>query len=779
MNLFNTQTPIEPTNPQVLDYIKQQQYNQELTLSDDRSYILLTTCLFEAILNEYSSQLLPRDIIFLLQIFNLYSAALNKKQKTIIYSSEKLAKLVGYKAKDKSNMRSIVLKLVKKIEQLGLLNVTRHKDKKGSDKVNEIVPILPDRLYDKIKYESSNFNVDSSRLAGESNIQHILRTKLFTPIDLEFSKSLFDDATITATHKIFFLNCIITAYKNYQTTGALSFSATAKELINKNNISKRTLARILDYIKNQYPNYFIKVGHNYAKSDDIDSNRYDKSTFIISINPIVIPKSFLNNNNVEVKEEIDKTKTVEEKVEYIGIDNASLVVDNDTEKPDTYKGFQAGLPKKQPGSAKKAAHNNKDIIIKESNKNIDAQNEELDKLDENYQIRPKTFLQTSNSEHLESELCSLSSKSLKNSIKDFMDALPLTSNSIIEDVTKTSNDNIPKKNKINIGNNFNTVTPKKPSSSPKVSNDRTHKDFRHFYPLSEKDVSILNSRAGREFSTNFVNQLLLKLYIKYPEKRFKNKFTFLSYMVQILKNEKHQGPLVNHTTFRFSCNINAKEKEMLEYEKYLSEIENSFDISKEMQVRKKIAGRYSTNVAYKILTQVEFKINHDNSFITALIPSNLDLSERQIETLGAQLEAVYGINGYYMQEVEDVGYDAQDKGKRNGTEAIEGSTEDTKVGIQTFSKIPTGVPLNAISSTSAWHAIRKSLIEELGEAIDTAWFSKAVAVECNDTKTLTLTMPTKFMADWIRNNYSQMIRRLAGNVGVKRVEYGYDISSKW
>jgi hypothetical protein len=212
MNLFNTKTPIEPTNPQVFGYIKQQQYNQELTPADNKSYIPITTCLFEAIVRDYSSQLLPRDIIFLLQIFNLYSAALNKKQKTIIYSSEKLAKLLGYKAKDKNNMRSIVLRRVKKLEQLGLLHVTRHKDKRGSDKVNEIVPILPDSLYDKIKYEPSNFNLDSRRLEDESNIKHILRTKLFTPMDLEFSKSLFDDS-MPHTYKLFILHCIITSYK--------------------------------------------------------------------------------------------------------------------------------------------------------------------------------------------------------------------------------------------------------------------------------------------------------------------------------------------------------------------------------------------------------------------------------------------------------------------------------------------------------------------------------------------------------------------------------------
>ncbi|KJV99908.1 dnaA N-terminal domain protein [Rickettsia amblyommatis str. Darkwater] len=231
-------------------------------------------------------------------------------------------------------------------------------------------------------------------------------------------------------------------------------------------------------------------------------------------------------------------------------------------------------------------------------------------------------------------------------------------------------------------------------------------------------------------------------------------------MEKILKNEKHQGPLVNHTTFRFNCNINTDEKNLLEYEKNLSEIENSLDTSKEMQVKKKIAGRFSTEIAYKILTQVEFKTNYENSFITVLIPNNLDLSERQIEILSEQLEAVYGINGYYVQELEDVGY------------AKDAIAIDTKTGIQTFSKIPKEEPLNSIPSTSAWHKIRKGLIEELGAAIDAVWFSKATVREYQETSTLTLTMPTRFMVDWVRNNYSHVIRRLAS--GCKMVEYVYE-----
>ncbi|HJD59052.1 MAG TPA: hypothetical protein LFV92_07995, partial [Rickettsia endosymbiont of Ceroptres masudai] len=68
---------------------------------------------------------------------------------------------------------------------------------------------------------------------------------------------------------------------------------------------------------------------------------------------------------------------------------------------------------------------------------------------------------------------------------------------------------------------------------------------------------------------------------------------------------------------------------------------------------------------------------------------------------------------------------------------------------------------------------RKGLREELGEAIDEVWFSKAVAKECRETGALTLTMPTRFMSDWIRNNYSHVIRRLAIGIGVKGVEYKF------
>ncbi|WP_341791194.1 hypothetical protein [Rickettsia endosymbiont of Gonocerus acuteangulatus] len=232
------QSPIVSTNPEYFSDIRQQQYNQELTIDENRNYISIIPCLFESIVGEYSDKLLPIDIIYFFQIVTLYSSALSKNEEEIIYSSEKLARILGYTNKEASNMRSTILGITKKLEQAGFLQVHRSKNKNGIDKVNKIIPILPDILYNKIKYAASNSNVDSKRrLTNESNLQHIIRTKLFVPITLTFIQNLFKDS-MTPKHKLFYLNCIITAYKNYQITGQFSFAATSQELTKANNISR-------------------------------------------------------------------------------------------------------------------------------------------------------------------------------------------------------------------------------------------------------------------------------------------------------------------------------------------------------------------------------------------------------------------------------------------------------------------------------------------------------------------------------------------------------------
>ncbi|HJD59046.1 MAG TPA: hypothetical protein LFV92_07960 [Rickettsia endosymbiont of Ceroptres masudai] len=264
---------------------------------------------------------------------------------------------------------------------------------------------------------------------------------------------------------------------------------------------------------------------------------------------------------------------------------------------------------------------------------------------------------------------------------------------------------------------------------------------------------------------------MLKFYIKYPEKRFKNKFTFSDYMVKALKKEQHQGPLVNNLSFRFSCNIEEQEQRILKYEEYLSKVESSSDTCKISQVRKKIAGRFSAEISHSILTTARFIESRSRELLTILLPENLCLSDMQREILTSEVCSVYGNNKCYLDSVKQglkISGAAVVKEEVVTEEAQSASTSELSC-----SK-PRSIALSALPEDSVWRQVRESLVLQYGNDVDTAWFSKAVAVECNNTKTLTLTMPTRFMADWVRNNYSHVIRRLAASCGIKSVEYLYE-----
>ncbi|WP_395476632.1 DnaA N-terminal domain-containing protein [Rickettsia endosymbiont of Pantilius tunicatus] len=130
------------------------------------------------------------------------------------------------------------------------------------------------------------------------------------------------------------------------------------------------------------------------------------------------------------------------------------------------------------------------------------------------------------------------------------------------------------------------------------------------------------------------------------------------------------------------------------------------------------------------------------------------------------LQAVYGINRYYVQEVKQ-----EMLPQKTITSNIASGGKSIKI-LDSSNK--SSARSEEILENAVWNQIRKTLREELGDHIDQAWFAKASAIECKETKTLTLTMPTRFMAEWIRNNYSHVIRRLSEGCGVKRVEYGYE-----
>ena len=135
-----------------------------------------------------------------------------------------------------------------------------------------------------------------------------------------------------------------------------------------------------------------------------------------------------------------------------------------------------------------------------------------------------------------------------------------------------------------------TKTNNKALTQPKLSNQG--KPLKAFYPLSKEQVDKLNYSSGRQFgnggfSVNFANQLLEKLS-RDPNKLFLSKNHMMSYMSKAFRYEKHQAPMVNHETFRFTANVSDSESvEIRKKEKYLTKVEYSMDTSYSSQLRKK------------------------------------------------------------------------------------------------------------------------------------------------------------------------------------------------
>jgi len=762
----------------------------------NQSYIPITGCILSHILSSSQLSSLEKMYYILADSISYINSSKGRNRSVSLPAKSWASRL--------SCSKSEVFVLQQSLEDKGYFLVHRDKNDKGQNNRNIITTTIPDKVFNDHKYEpdrfnlnydgdiddkttnhSKSFNLDSIDQTFiptlEGKRQHLEKTKMFIRVPYQFLKQLNSNCSISATSKIVLLYLFTKIYKstankyNYDdfdsslTRHSYSIVTSHRELQKELKLHRNSVSKALKTLED---NNFISKQQFFIKDiADYNNSRADKSLWQISL----LNASLITNSNEHHTQEWQKEHTVPQQTainnqtqqEHVGqqqavISDQTKVEYNNNEALESSKEWEC--TKYDPACTDSGQLYNKDFVLKNSII------ENIDYIDAHY-LNLKNLSLNNPSEHLQSkkdpkkeflgnELCSFPSESYNNSFEDSIDSKQSCSNTTSEPAARI------------------------------IKDISEYKELRNFYPLSEQDVETLNFRANREFSNNFVNQLLLKLYIKYPEKRFKNKFTFLSYMEKILKNEKHQGPLVNHTTFRFSCNIGTEETKLLEYEKYLSQIENSCDASKEMQVKKKIAGRFSTEVAHAILTQIEFKTNHDNSFITALVPNHLALSERQIATLSEQLEAVYGINRYYVQEVEQAEQIADVKpedaesaedGRLEGGRRVRIEKQYFKIkepDIISNSKdigiLDNSQELDTTSENTVWHQIRKGLREELGEAIDEVWFSKAEAKECIETGLLTLTMPTRFMADWVRNNYSHVIRRFSEGCGVKSVEYRYE-----
>jgi DNA-binding Lrp family transcriptional regulator len=276
----------------------------------------------------------------------------------------------------------------------------------------------------------------------------------------------------------------------------------------------------------------------------------------------------------------------------------------------------------------------------------------------------------------------------------------------------------------------------------------TKKPLSHFYPLSEEDCKALRFESSREFSRNFINQLLLSLSLKYPNYLFGWKKAVLNYMTKALKAEMRDAIKTGHETFRLTSNVDQKIRKI---EQYLAEVEEARSTDANSQVRRKIAASLRSDDAYLLLTSIrEMGVTNDgtcaNSFVFKL-SRQVEISTHQRGVLLDQVQGVFG-RGVAAIEFEVV------SNKSNETFRVDSITREQ--GGYRLSR--PGERLEGL-----WGRVRSGVIEyynrsgKEGECIDRHWFSKLNPEVNEEHRQISLKAPTGFIRDWVKTNYLRVI----------------------
>ncbi|KJV73731.1 DnaA N-terminal domain-containing protein [Orientia tsutsugamushi] len=259
-----------------------------------------------------------------------------------------------------------------------------------------------------------------------------------------------------------------------------------------------------------------------------------------------------------------------------------------------------------------------------------------------------------------------------------------------------------------------------------------------YYPLTPEDAIILQRMSSRSFNIYFINQLLLKLSNKYPNRHFANKTAVLNYMAKALANELLTTDQANSENFRFNYVGRFKEQ-------YLANIESGTDRSMKAQLKRKIAGVFEADMAYQILTSCDFGAAVKNKYYIKLI-KNITLSDHIKFKILQEVRAVYSND---IEQLQVIPFDESKQVTNSATEY----QKTTVLQQQISDKDYLSELSKELGSNSTWYKVRESLIKSYGQAIDKLWFSPLKVVnEDSVNKKIFIKAKTEFEDDYIRNN---------------------------
>lgn len=267
------------------------------------AYLAIPTCVFEVIIGNSSIRLSALERIFYLIALTHYQL---NKARAVEMSAEVWAKYLGIVDCDAAQLRSKILRVQGSLERKGFLQVTRRKNVRNRHMRNKITPLIPDTLYQILQNAPSRCSEDKQqKLKDESNLDWIIRTKLFVPIKYDYLKQIFQDLFLSHSCKLFLMHNYIFAYKNYQNIGTLSRCATIGKLAT--NYSHRTVLKWLQILGKRNSS-FVKVERKYIYHNDYDTNTCDKPVYKFTFDMKLLPASMKTKDKVNATtDQQDKT----------------------------------------------------------------------------------------------------------------------------------------------------------------------------------------------------------------------------------------------------------------------------------------------------------------------------------------------------------------------------------------------------------------------------------------------------------------------------------------
>lgn len=181
----------------------------------------------------------------------------------------------------------------------------------------------------------------------------------------------------------------------------------------------------------------------------------------------------------------------------------------------------------------------------------------------------------------------------------------------------------------------------------------------YHYPLNEQDCSTLQSKSGRDFNLNAMNEILFNMSRKsdLQDRKFYSKAQFLAYFAECLIYEKRQAVQCQSENFYIKANKTkaeiAERTTQDDRDKYLANVEQNAIIhrSDEAQYRAKLANRLKPSQAYDFLSNLK-AVRKVGEVFEVIMQKTVELSDYSLKMILQEAQAVGGFAG--VEELEIV-----------------------------------------------------------------------------------------------------------------------------